>query len=307
MPAPSALVLCAGHAVQDFIYTVDALPSGDGKTRASEFRTIGGGPAATAACAIARLGGRAMLAARIGDDPIGALIRAELEGYGVDCALLQEMRGCGSSTSAVLVDKGGARMIVNHRDGRWPAGTEALPSAAPESLAAVLVDARWPEGAAWALQIARSIGAPGVLDADATQASPEQMAALCAGATHVAFSRQGLKEVSGTEDPHTGLLRVRDRTSAWLCVTLGGEGALSCGPGGVDHWPARDVLVRDTLGAGDVWHGAFTLALAEGRLEGEAVVFAQAAAAIKVQRPGGRAGAPSRAEVDALLAEGKVL
>jgi len=62
------------------------------------------------------------------------------------------------------------------------------------------------------------------------------------------------------------------------------------------------VPVVDTLGAGDVWHGAFALALAEGRDESAAVRFASAAAALKVQRAEGRAGAPTRAELDGFLA-----
>jgi sulfofructose kinase len=61
------------------------------------------------------------------------------------------------------------------------------------------------------------------------------------------------------------------------------------------------VQVVDTLGAGDVWHGAFALGLAEGMDESTAVRFASAAAALKVQRRGGRAGAPCRAEVEELL------
>ena len=58
----------------------------------------------------------------------------------------------------------------------------------------------------------------------------------------------------------------------------------------------------DTLAAGDVWHGAFTLALAEGLDVAAAGGFANAAAAIKCSRAGGRLGAPTRAEVEALLA-----
>ena len=66
--------------------------------------------------------------------------------------------------------------------------------------------------------------------------------------------------------------------------------------------PLDVVPVVDTLGAGDVWHGAFALALAEGQGEAAAVRFASAAAALKVQRAGGRAGAPTRAELDEFLA-----
>jgi sulfofructose kinase len=71
--------------------------------------------------------------------------------------------------------------------------------------------------------------------------------------------------------------------------------------------PAFVVTAVDTLGAGDVWHGAFALALAEGEDEPAAVRAASAAAAIKVTRHGGRAGAPTRAERDALLHDDSLL
>jgi sugar/nucleoside kinase (ribokinase family) len=57
----------------------------------------------------------------------------------------------------------------------------------------------------------------------------------------------------------------------------------------------------DTLGAGDVFHGAFTLALVEGRAVEDAIRFAAAAAGLKCSRFGGSTAAPRRAEVDALL------
>ena len=57
----------------------------------------------------------------------------------------------------------------------------------------------------------------------------------------------------------------------------------------------------DTLGAGDVFHGAFALAIAEGGGIREAAQFSNAASALKCTRPGGRAGIPTRAEVEALL------
>jgi sulfofructose kinase len=66
------------------------------------------------------------------------------------------------------------------------------------------------------------------------------------------------------------------------------------------------VPVVDTLGAGDVWHGALALALAEKQGERAAVRFASAAAAIKVQRYGGRAGVPTRDEVERLLATNSI-
>ena len=75
--------------------------------------------------------------------------------------------------------------------------------------------------------------------------------------------------------------------------------------GQATRFPAFDITPKDTLGAGDIWHGAFALALGDGMNEEQAITFASAAAAIKCERTGGREGAPTRQEVLAFLKERK--
>ncbi|USQ73559.1 PfkB family carbohydrate kinase [Roseomonas mucosa] len=62
-------------------------------------------------------------------------------------------------------------------------------------------------------------------------------------------------------------------------------------------FPAEPIRAVDTLNAGDIWHGAYVHGLVRGLGTGERVRFAHAAAAIKCERPGGRLGAPTLAEV----------
>jgi sulfofructose kinase len=292
-------VLCVGHAVQDFVFTVPVLPDRGAKYRATRFESVGGGPAATAAVAIARLGGRAKLAARVGDDDVAGMIVADLKGYGVDCAHVRRCPGSASSVSAVIVDARGERMIVNHLDPALPVDAAWLPSAASVGAGVVLADTRWPDGALAALGAARTAGLPAVLDADRPVPAD---GALLRAATHVAFSSDALADLTGIGDARTALAEVARGLQGWCCVTAGGDGVYSYEQGEMRHDPAFEVPVVDTLGAGDVWHGAFALALAEGRPEIQAVRFASAAAALKVQRSGGRAGVAVRAELDAFLA-----
>ncbi len=295
-----ATVLCVGHAVQDYVFAVPALPRTAEKHQASHFTLVGGGPAATAAVAIARLGGRAMLAARVGDDVIANTIVVELESHGVDCSFVRRFPGCSSSLSAVLVDRSGERMIVNYRDPGLPDETGWLPSARQAVAAAVLADSRWPSGAAHALAAARDSGLPAILDAD----KPVRWgSAMLTAATHVAFSAEALTDCTGEADPVAGLRQAADNLPGWCCVTAGRAGVYVLDGGRLTHHPGHEVPVIDTLGAGDVWHGAFALGLAEGMDETAAVRFASAAAALKVQRRGGRAGAPARAEVEELLGQ----
>jgi len=293
-----ATVLCIGHAVQDFVFTVDTMPGAAEKYRALAFDSIGGGPAATAAVAIARLGGTAMLAARTGDDAIADAITGELEGYGVDCSLIRRCADRTSSLSAVIVDSDGERLIVNYLDPGMDPSADWLPQRLPAHIDAVLADTRWSEGALHGFRLARQGGVPAVLDADVPVPPDGE---LLTAATHVAFSAAGLTQYSGESDPVRALRSVDATTDAWCCVTLGGEGSIYMNGGEPRRVAAYEVQVRDTLGAGDVWHGAFALALGDGQPVTRAVGFASAAAALKVAVGGGRGGSPTRADVDEFL------
>jgi len=294
----TATVLCVGHAVQDYVFCLPALPQRAVKYQATGFQRVGGGPAATAAVAVARLGGRAVLAARVGDDAVAGEIVGELESYGVDCACVRRLPGHASSLSAVMVDSAGERMIVNYLDDGMPAAADWLPAPRVVGASAVLADTRWPEGAARSLAAARAAGIPAVLDADKPV---PRSGTLLAEASHVAFSAEALAEYTGEADLVRGLRAVAAQLRAWCCATAGGEGVYVIDGGHLTHFPGHAVPVVDTLGAGDVWHGAFALGLAERMAWPDAVRFASAAAALKVQRAGGRAGAPGRAEVDDFL------
>jgi sulfofructose kinase len=86
-------------------------------------------------------------------------------------------------------------------------------------------------------------------------------------------------------------------------VTLGGDGVVWLEGATSRHLPAFEVRSVDTLGAGDVFHGALAVALAERRPWAEALRFASAAAALKCSRPSGRGSFPTRREVERLLGE----
>ncbi|NNC92206.1 MAG: sugar kinase, partial [Acidimicrobiia bacterium] len=150
-----------------------------------------------------------------------------------------------------------------------------------------------------ALAAAAEAGIPSVFDFDRPMEDGGR--GLLALASHVVFSEAALAATGATSDPGDGLLAIREHTDAFLAVTTGAGGAWWLEGSGVRNQPAFPVEVVDTVGAGDVFHGALALALAEHQPEPAAIRFATAAAALKCSRPGGRAGSPTRAEVDALL------
>ena len=103
--AAARRIICVGHAALDRIYRIEAFPPEPTKVRALEHIEAGGGMAANAAVAIARLGGKAELWSRTGDDAAGVSVRAGLQAEGVDVRYLQAFEGARTSTSAIIVDR----------------------------------------------------------------------------------------------------------------------------------------------------------------------------------------------------------
>ncbi len=291
-------MVCVGIAVMDHLFYVESLPTGGGKIYASHYQEVGGGVAANAAVAVARLGGAARYVGCLGDDPLGQRIVSDLRAAGVEVTDITVVPGLSSPVSAVLVDAAGERLIVNHTPAGLFEGRDVTHAGDLAGAGAVLVDPRWPDGAMAALTAAKRSGIPAVFDYDR---QVDMGMALAAIASHVAFSRDALAATTGVADPEAGLDRMSEVTDAWLAVTLGVEGVVWRASGRTHHQPAFDVEVIDTVGAGDVFHGALALAFGEGKSESEAVRFASAAAALKCTRPGGRAGTPDRTDVQDLL------
>ena len=164
----------------------------------------------------------------------------------------------------------------------------------------VLADTRWPEGALRGFELARQAGIPAVLDADVPVPADGE---LLRAATHVAFSADGLREFAGEDDLEVALRSAASGTDAWCCVTVGDRGSMTLCDDEAEYAGAFRVDVCDTVGAGDVWHGAFALALAESMNVSQAQEFAGAAAALKVRNGGARHGAPTRSDVERFIRE----
>ena len=294
-------IACVGIAVQDIVFRLGSIPTTPGKYHAIERNETGGGVAANAAVAISRLGGEARLIGAVGDDPAGDAILADLEAEGVATKSVRRVAGIRSPLSAVVVDRNGERLIVNHTDDRVFADV-AIPSQDElDGSDGVLADVRWPPGSSAALQWARNHDVPGVLDFDVGSRPTGQ---LIHEASHVVFSAKALTTYVGEASPTDALMAVLGETDAFVAVTAGAEGVYWLEGDQLKHMPAFDIQVQDTTGAGDVFHGAFALAVADsGRDMSETMRFASAAAAITCVTFGGRAGVPNQSEVQAFLKE----
>lgn len=296
-------ILCTGIAVLDEVFRLDEFPPPDGKAMATEFVAVGGGCAANAAVAIARLGGEVAYAGPLGgpagQEPIGDRILAGLVAEAVDCTGCVRLDGVTSPLSAIFVNARGERTIATYRDHRLDAVTARDADALAAGTDAVLADNRFPTFSLPICRAALRRGVPVVLDADKPTDPRDPLFAAC---SHIVFSHEALRATMAMDDLAAALLAFGQATNAFVAVTNGADPVLwRDHDDAIRELPVFRIATVDTLAAGDVFHGAFTLALLEGRDTVAALRFAAAAAAVKCARFGGSAAAPHRAEVDALL------
>lgn len=268
----SSTVTCVGHAVLDHRFWVPHFPPTRPRTDANRYVTALGGPAAVASVTASRLGSAARFVGVRGDDDPGRASLQHLRAERVNVTHYVAAPACSTTVCAVLIDATGERHIIRHRTGAFPAGSATFPVNAVAGSDAVLIHPLWQEGALRAARFAFELNIPVVLDLDRWYEVTDE---LLRYTTHVVADAELTRELGGWE----GAARALDAAGVWWALTQGSEGVRHAS--GIV--PALRVPVTDSTGAGDVFHGAFTHALARGESELAAMQVATAAAACRVR------------------------
>ncbi|MFN7692872.1 MAG: ribokinase [Burkholderiales bacterium] len=298
-----ANLLVLGSVNRDLIVHAPRLPLPGETLRGHRFSSCIGGKGANQAVAIARLGGRVMLAARVGLLEQGALLVEQLAREGVDvrCVVQPIDETPGTALIVVGAEDGENQIVtVAGSNGLLPlAQIELLPMQGLEWLVA---QQELPIASiARAFERARQYGARTLLNAAPFREGGASLLPLCDLLVVNQLEAQALLPGSPNAAPEQVAQALLARGPKAVLLSLGAEGLVWADADGVRHCPARKVVAVDTVGAGDTLVGALVTALAEGQAVDQALRFAQAAAAIAVSRPGVQDAMPTRAEVDAVL------
>jgi sulfofructose kinase len=296
-------VLCVGALALDTIFRLDALPTAPGKYLPTDAIEVAEAMATAQAATIVRLGGKARLWAACGDDAVGDRIVADLTAAGIDLSALRRVKGARSGFSSIFMDNTGERIVVPHYDPALRSAPDILPRL--DDVALLSIDVRWPEAAILALVATHDRGIPSLVDIDT--GPQDVLLTLFHNSDMAIASADGARVLTGETDPIAAVKAMGRAHPGLVAVTMGENGVFWRPPDGtsprdVRHVRPPAVEAIDTLAAGDVFHGAFALRIAEGAAPADALEFASVAAAIKCTRFGGRLGAPTRNEVEALLA-----
>jgi sugar/nucleoside kinase (ribokinase family) len=294
-------ILCIGMPVRDLTFRVSGVPARGSKENASHFVEICGGNALNAAIGIVRLGGRASICGPMGDarETTSRYIFEQMAHEGIDTGHLVHMPDLVTPISAIMIDPSGERTIVTFRDPELWKVTLPPSEALLHDCAAILTESRCAVFCTDLCAEACRRGIPVIVDVDRAMSLRE---GLLTASTHLVFSSEPLQETAGVADDGEALRKIARLTSSFLAGTRGPRGTIWLDEQGqLQETPAVPVHTVDTLGAGDVFHGAFALAITENQELRQALRFASAAAALKCTRFGGAFAAPQRAEVEELL------
>ena len=288
--SPPVDVVCLGLATADTIVVLPAWPEPDGRVVAERIVHAGGGPAASAAVTIAMLGGSVALAAAVGEDDNGGLVRAELEASGIDVGGMISLRGR-TAESVILVDRSTATRTILHASGVVPSELDAVSRSLCGTAAWVHVDHA---GYLLATDVERSR-----LSVDAGNPIPDLS---LDGLGLYAPTDDALVERYPGREPIAAMRMALEEGARRVVVTLGGEGTMAADASGAWRVRALGVAVESTLGAGDVFHGALVASLAAGHPRPDALRRANVAAALSCRAIDARSSIPTLHELEAALA-----
>ena len=302
----------------DLNISIDQYPGRDASTGIKQLSWQGGGKVSTGLAACARLSAKCAIMGCVGNDVFGRFIINDFKRHGIDTRGLKVTDT--SPLSVVLSERTAACRTILYKSG---AGLHFTPEDININMlqaAKYLFICRADAASSQAADIARSAGAKVFIDADwYTEQIIDMLPKIdiFVGSEFFfngMFAESGLsiraaKEtfasfVATNKVFEANCRKIMSMGPQIVLFTFGERGCIGVCENGFFHIPAFKVDVVDTVGAGDVFHGAFVTGLLQGRSTKDAAIFASAAAAIKCTRIGGRAGIPCSKTVERFLQDG---
>lgn len=294
-------VLGFGTATLDYVANVEAWPAEGVKAPVTGLSVHGGGLIGTALVAVSRLGGKASMVTKLGRSEVASAVVDGLEKEGIDTSMIIREDGAEPIVAFVFTTSGtGERTIFHSKDKiRFPELEELPDRDWPAKTGCILIDHYAAEPSLDAARAARENGIPIVIDFEREYPGVSEGLAL---ATHMILGEAFAGQHTGAKTAAGMMNALRTSAEQTLIITRGGAGCVVSTPDGEFEYPAFPVEVVDTTGCGDVFHGAYALALSRSMNPMEAVRLATGAAALCATRLGGRDGIPTMEELEKFLA-----
>ncbi len=309
--APRLQVVCAGIVVADvFVPPLERLPEAGELVTTDDFVVETGGCAANAAMALARLGVRAAVVAKVGDDHFGVFVEDELSAAGLDVTGIRRSAALDTSKTVIIPVNGEDRRFIHTFGANAElCAADLVPAlaAAPDVLYIggflVLPALRQDELAAQ-LRLARAAGTRVVFDVVAPAGRALSLADVADVLPEVDYFVPNDDEaaaLTGESDPRRQAERLLELGPGTVVVTLGERGLFAAGRDDTFELPAPHVDFVEPSGAGDAFAAGLVYGLLQDWPLRRSLEFASVIGASACTHLGCTAGLFDRAAADALL------
>ncbi len=301
-------VVVVGSTHMDFTIYVDHLPKTGETVIGEKFLMSPGGKGANQAVAVARLGAKSYLVSRVGTDYIGEQLIQNLIRNGVDTTYVTRDPTTYTGIALIMVDRDGRNIIAVAPGTDLKVSKEDIDRAEEiiKRASIMLLQLEIPiETVVYAARKAYSYGVKVILNPAPARKLPSEIYKYIHTITPNVVEAETLSgiKIETRDDMIKAARKLQDLGVKNVVITLGEEGALLVTEETVKHVPTFKVTAIDTTGAGDAFNGALAVALAEGKTMEEAVLIANAAAALKCTKPGAQTGLPWREELRNFIKE----
>ena len=295
-------ILCIGHAAYDITIPLDAYPIENTKNRVSELVECGGGPASNGAYLLGKWGMDTTFAGIVGNDLYGKKIKEEFESVHVNTKYLEMSDEVKTTSSTIIANKSnGSRTILTYRPNTMKLTHFEL-DFTPDVM---LFDGQEPEMSKELL-----LKYPDMISVIDAGRPTEEIIELAKLSSYVVCSKEfaeSVSEMSIDYDKIETLVALYKRMEQIfpgnIVVTLESKGCLYKNKGQILLMPALNVKAVDSTGAGDIFHGAFTYAIANQFDYEDVIRISNAAGALSVMKVGGRYSVPTKDEMKELFHE----
>jgi sugar/nucleoside kinase (ribokinase family) len=291
-------VIGIGESSVDEVYRLPGALGPNVKLPLSSRQIRYGGQVATTLATCASFGLRAGFLGTLGDDDHADGLSQALENRGVDTTLLIRRPARHRRAIVLVNEQSGDRAVLWERDERLSLEVDEVPREIIEASRLLHVDDVDAAAALAATRIARNAGIPVTSDIDHVS---DRTRELFTAVTIPIVAEHVPATLTGESDPERALRQLRKSHNGMLCVTLGVRGSMLLDGTQLYRVPAPSVRAVDATGAGDVFRGAFIVALLRGDSPLDILRFANAAAALSCTREGALDSVPTRHEVEAFL------
>ncbi len=295
MPKAKFDVVGVGCCAVDYLGIVPHYPKLDVKMELLEFSKQGGGPVGTALVTLARLGACVSYIGKVGDDEFGRFLIDAFEEEGVDTKNIVIEKGASCRFAFIIVDKKtGKRTIVWSQDHISSLCSEEITRKSVTNGRFLHVDQYEIDAAILSAKWAKEAGMRVVFDAEFVGRGVKRLLKF----TDVLITSEDFAaSFTGESDFEKSAKSLYKYQGGIVVVTGGDKGCICVSGDGIIRKRAFRVQVKDTTGAGDVFHGAFIYGLLQGWRLDKIAGFSCVVAALKCRELGGRAGIPRLSEV----------